>query len=132
MVLYGVNTFDIDSLAVFLNRLYLIVSDDGRRFVVVLLFYVQGKQHQVMSGQSVNLTTLFLGRLRPHKWLTSTSCRDSVGLSGNLVRYPWQPHLEVKTIYYPPFSFVFYMCRTAKCSIFKPAIFYEDFNKMNK
>ena len=64
MVLYGVNTFDIDSLAVFLNHLYLIVSDEGRRFVVVvvvLLYYVQGKQHQVMSGQSVNLTTLFLG-----------------------------------------------------------------------
>ena len=57
---------------------------------------------------------------------------DSVGLSGNLERYPWQPHLEVKTIYYPPFSFVFHTCRTAKCSIFKPAIFYEDFNKMNK
>ena len=77
MVLYGVNTFDIDSLAVFLTRLYLIVSNEGRRFVVVvvvLLFYVQGKQHQVMSGRSVNLTTLFLGWLRPHKWLTSTSC----------------------------------------------------------
>ena len=27
-----------------------------------------------MSGQSVNLTTLFLGRLRPPKRLTSTSC----------------------------------------------------------
>ena len=63
MVLYGVNTVDIDSLAVYLNCLYLIVSYDGRRFVVgvVLLFDVQGKQHQVMSGRSVNLTTLFLG-----------------------------------------------------------------------
>ena len=28
----------------------------------------------VMSGRSVNLTTLFLGRLRPPKRLTSTSC----------------------------------------------------------
>ena len=37
--------------------------------VVVLLFYVHGK-----SGWSVNLTTLFLGRLRPPKQLTSTSC----------------------------------------------------------
>ena len=27
-----------------------------------------------MSGRSVNLTTLFLGRVRPPKWLTSTSC----------------------------------------------------------
>ena len=34
---------------------------------------------------------------------------DSVGSSGNLERYPWHPHLEVKTIYYPPFSVVFYM-----------------------
>ena len=29
---------------------------------------------KVMSGRSVNLTTLFLGRLRPPKRLTSTSC----------------------------------------------------------
>ena len=28
----------------------------------------------VMSGQSVILTTLFLGRLRPPRWLTSTLC----------------------------------------------------------
>ena len=28
----------------------------------------------VMSGRSVNLTTLFMGRLRPPKRLTSTSC----------------------------------------------------------
>ena len=28
----------------------------------------------VMSGQSVNLTTLFLGRFRPPKWLTTTLC----------------------------------------------------------
>ena len=55
---------------------------------------------------------------------------DSVGSSGNLERYPWQPHLEVKTIYYPPFSVVLYTWRIAKCSIFKPAIFYEDFNKI--
>ena len=27
----------------------------------------------VMSGQSFDLTTFFLGRLRPPKWLTSTS-----------------------------------------------------------
>ena len=30
--------------------------------------------NQIMSGRSVNLTTLFLGRLRPPKRLTSTSC----------------------------------------------------------
>ena len=41
---------------------------------VALLFYVHGKHHKVMSGRSVNLTTLFLGRLRPPKRLTSTSC----------------------------------------------------------
>ena len=29
---------------------------------------------EVMSGRSVNLTTLFLGRLRPPKRLTGTSC----------------------------------------------------------
>ena len=29
---------------------------------------------KVMSGRSVNLTTLFIGRLRPPKRLTSTSC----------------------------------------------------------
>ena len=29
---------------------------------------------KVMSGWSVNLTTLFLGRLKPPKQLTSTSC----------------------------------------------------------
>ena len=29
---------------------------------------------KVMSGRSVNLTTLFLGRLRPPKRVTSTSC----------------------------------------------------------
>ena len=29
---------------------------------------------RIMSGRSVNLTTLFLGRLRPPKRLTSTSC----------------------------------------------------------
>ena len=40
--------------------------------VVVLLFY--GKHLKVMSGRSVNLTTLFLGRLRPPKRLTSTLC----------------------------------------------------------
>ena len=28
----------------------------------------------VMSGRSVNLTILFLGRLRPPTWLTRTSC----------------------------------------------------------
>ena len=34
----------------------------------------------VMSGRSVNLTTLFLGRLRPPKRLTSTSCTLMVEL----------------------------------------------------
>ena len=28
----------------------------------------------VISGRSVNLITLFLGRRRPPKWLTSTKC----------------------------------------------------------
>ena len=41
--------------------------------VVVLLFYVNGKS-KVMLGRSVNLTTHFLGRLRPPMRLTSTSC----------------------------------------------------------
>ena len=39
--------------------------------VVVLRPWYTSK---VMSGRSVNLTTLFLGRLRPPKRLTSTSC----------------------------------------------------------
>ena len=34
-------------------------------FIVVLLFYVHSKQ--LRSGRSVNLTSLFLGRLRPPK-----------------------------------------------------------------
>ena len=40
------------------------------------LFYVHLDcfTSKVMWGQSVNLTTLFLGRLRPPKRLTSTSC----------------------------------------------------------
>ena len=33
---YGFNMFDIDSLAVFLNRLYLIVSDGGRQKKLVI------------------------------------------------------------------------------------------------
>ena len=41
---------------------------------VVLLFYVHGEISKGMSGRSVNLTTLVLGRLRPPKRLTSTSC----------------------------------------------------------
>ena len=43
--------------------------------VVELLFYIQGKQtSEVISGWSVSLTTLFLGRLRPPKQFTSTLC----------------------------------------------------------
>ena len=42
--------------------------------VVVALFYVHGKTSKVMLGRSVNLSKLFLGRLRPPKRLTSTSC----------------------------------------------------------
>ena len=38
--------------------------------VVVVLIYIHGKQ----LGRSVNLTTLLLGKLRPPKRLTSTSC----------------------------------------------------------
>ena len=50
----------------------------GLLFFVVLLFYVHGLQtSKVMSGRSVNLTTLFLGRLRPPKRLTSTLCTYS-------------------------------------------------------
>ena len=44
-------------------NLYLI-RNENICVVVVLLFYVHGK----------HLTTLFLGRLRPPKRLTSTSC----------------------------------------------------------
>ena len=40
-------------------------------YVVVLRLR---KISKVMSGRSVDLTTLFLGRLRPPKLLTSTSC----------------------------------------------------------
>ena len=57
-----------DTLCNISDKLYNVVV------VVVLLFYVQGKTSKVMSGRSVNLTTLFLGRLRPPKRLTSTSC----------------------------------------------------------
>ena len=39
----------------------------------VLSYYFHG-QHEIMSGRSVNLTTLFLGRLRHPKRLKSTSC----------------------------------------------------------
>ena len=46
---------------------------DNAVIVVVVLFYIHG-QAKVMPGRSVNLTTLFLGRLRSLKWLTSTSC----------------------------------------------------------
>ena len=42
--------------------------------VVVLLLSVHGQTAMVMAEQSVNLTTLFLGRLRPTKQLTSTQC----------------------------------------------------------
>ena len=41
--------------------------------VVVLLFYVHGKHLRSCRDVSY-LTTLFLGRLRPPKRLTSTSC----------------------------------------------------------
>ena len=41
--------------------------------IVVLLFYVHGKHLRLCRDVSY-LTTLFLGRLRPPKRLTSTSC----------------------------------------------------------
>ena len=41
--------------------------------VVVVVLCPWLKTAKVMSGRSVNLATLFLGRLRPPKWLTSTS-----------------------------------------------------------
>ena len=51
------------------------ISSRGSVVVVVLLFYVHGKHlRSCRDGPSVNLTTLFLGRLRPPKRLTSTSC----------------------------------------------------------
>ena len=56
------------------DALLCLVSGHTRIDVVVLLFYVHGKHLKVMSGRSVNLTTLFLGRLRPRKRLTSSSC----------------------------------------------------------
>ena len=37
-------------------------------FVVVVVFLFYTVTSKVMSGQSVNLTTLFLGRLRPPKY----------------------------------------------------------------
>ena len=43
-----------------------------RSILLLLLYYVHGKH--LRPYRSVNLTTLFLGRLRPPKWLTSTSC----------------------------------------------------------
>ena len=42
--------------------------------VVGLLFYVHDKHLRSCRDKSVYLTTLFLGRLRPPKRLTSTSC----------------------------------------------------------
>ena len=42
--------------------------------VVVFLFYVHGKHLRSCRDGRVNLTTIFLGRLRPPKRLTSTSC----------------------------------------------------------
>ena len=44
-----------------------------------------------MSGRSVNLTKLFLGRLRPPKWLTSTSCTyfRHIKCEGTLPRVSW-------------------------------------------
>ena len=41
--------------------------------VVVVVVLRPRLTSKVMSGRSVNLTTLFLGRLRPPKRLTSTS-----------------------------------------------------------
>ena len=42
--------------------------------IVVVVVLRPRSPSKVMSGRSVNLTTLFLGRLRPPKPLTSTSC----------------------------------------------------------
>ena len=42
--------------------------------VVVLLFYVHGKHLRSFRDGRLTLTKLFLGRLRPDKRLTSTSC----------------------------------------------------------
>ena len=42
--------------------------------VVVLLFYVHGKHLRSCRDSQFNLTTLFMGRLRPPKRLTITSC----------------------------------------------------------
>ena len=42
--------------------------------VVLLLFYVHDKHLWSCRDKSVGLTTLFLGRLKPPKQLTTTSC----------------------------------------------------------
>ena len=44
------------------------------RFLLLYCCFTSTVTSKVMSGRSVNLTTLFLGRLRPPKRLISTSC----------------------------------------------------------
>ena len=69
----GGSCLDIFSSFV-LSLLFLLLF--GRRLdrVVVVVVLHPRLTSKVMSGRSVNLTTLFLGRLRPPKRLTSTSC----------------------------------------------------------
>ena len=77
MLAVGVRGGCLDIFLSFIIFLFFF-SLSGRRLdfvvVVALLFYVHGKHLKVMSGRSVSLTTLFLGRLRPPKRLTSISC----------------------------------------------------------
>ena len=67
----GGSNLDIFSSFI-LSLLFLLLF--GRRLDIVVVVLHPRLTSKVMSGRSVNLTTLFLGRLRPPKWLTSTSC----------------------------------------------------------
>ena len=51
----------------------IMLSEEIVVVLAVLSFYVHDIS-KVMSARSLNLTTLFLGRLGPPKRLTSTSC----------------------------------------------------------
>ena len=46
-----------------------VTKNRNNKVVVGLMLYIH-----CMSGRSVNLTILFLGRLRPQKWLPSAQC----------------------------------------------------------
>ena len=50
------------------------ITDRGIKLLLLLLLLYSWYTSKVMSGRSVNIITLFLGRLGPPKRLTSTSC----------------------------------------------------------